>query len=423
MPVSTRKRKAAALTPTTQPEAHDLKNPSSTTTKVSSSAIEYKDDDPFYKVFEESSNSEADSDFSDYATSKRRKKARTIVKRRRSSKKGPGPAPEAPDMSDHELGASDCDTPPATKTRGTSISTAVGNSNYFNNIHVPIPQASSVLNLSLGDLLGKLGVHLNIPSLITATISSSERGVTRIHQDLNETLAKEGFFRLPRELRDKVYYHVFAAAGPIALKSREHMQNSGQVLRTCKQMAEEGAVVLYGQNSFHFARISERRGTYRDLVWKEIGFKDVRRFLSDIGPSNIGLLKYVSFALEDAAPYYTPYLTHVERMYVNDPVLLEIFRMIGECTVLRKLAISFEGRAQVIAKNFHFLLALGGVKCNTFFNAKQTYGAGKIEGTSLQTLKSVIVVRKGAENIDESKVKPVPMFYGKPKKEIYTFKQ
>ena len=147
----------------------------------------------------------------------------------------------------------------------------------------------------------------------------------------------------------------------------------------------------------------------------------MRRFLNDIGPINISKLKFISFEFADASPVLTYYITeNAERACVNDPVLLEIFRMIGSNTVLSKLAIAFAGRAKVHSKDIHFLRALARVKCHDLY--LEAYSSGRIEDKAFKNLKTAMVrVKEDAEKIDETKVKNVPtMRYERPKKDNFS---
>ena len=97
-----------------------------------------------------------------------------------------------------------------------------------------------------------------------------------------------GFLDLPYELRSKVYEFAFKFDKPIEFESR-NFSRSANFLRTCKTVLKEGREVLYGENSFHFGRETATRGKFYEKIWKEIGYKDVRKFLETIGPINVGL--------------------------------------------------------------------------------------------------------------------------------------
>ena len=411
----TRKRKAAAASPKSQTSASPAANPPSAS-KTKSTRVQYKDDDPFYDVFNELSDSAGESDVSDYEGRKRRKKTATKKSKKKSKKNDPGPEPEAPEISDNEYDTSDDESFSTTKqTPLNPIMSASANPGVLQ-IQIPALRSPTSLNLNLGDLLAQASMQLNLQSPKTVAMNLNQQDTT-LPGKTEDTIT--GFLKLPKELRDKVYRNLFIAEGPIVFHTRDNFERSAQFLTTCRTVAAEGAVILYGENSFHFERTGEKRGSYHDNIWKEIGYKDVRRFLDDIGAANIKNLKYVSFKFEDASTYLTPYLDHAERAYVNDPVLLEIFRMFGENTILEKLAIMFSGRAQVASKDVHFLRALARFKCNKFHHATGYHD--RIEDKALKNLKSAMIIKKvDAENIDEAKVKKVPMYYEKPKKDNFS---
>lgn len=414
----TRKRKAATTTAEAPAAVQRLTHPTSST-KVKSSRVDYKDDDPFYDIYADASDSGSDSEASDYTSRRRRKKMKVNVKKRKSGKKSPGPAPAAPEISDNEVGLTDEDSLWSNNSKAMRSSSSIATTPSVLSIKINGTTGSpTTLNLNLGELLSKGLAQFDLGSPAFPLTPSLATPST-----IDEAIEPEvGILSLPRELRDKIYRYILVAGGPIVFHRKTYFERSAQLLGTCRIFAAEGAAVLYGENSFHFERTAERRGTYRDLIWKEVGYKDVRRFLQDIGTTNISYMKYVSFTFEDAAAYLTPYLnTQIERQFVHDPVLHEIFRMIGANTVLSKLALEFGGRAHVNSKDLHFLRALGQMTCHTFYHHKHRYNGGRIQDAALNTLKSVAVIKKkNARDIDEKKVKHVPMHLEKPKKENFS---
>ena len=92
-----------------------------------------------------------------------------------------------------------------------------------------------------------------------------------------------GFTDLPAELRNKVYRNLFVVDSPFDLKNPRNFCVSSAFLRTCRMVAEEGTSVLYSENAFTFDRNRHARGPFWEPVPKEIGYKDVRQFLTMIG--------------------------------------------------------------------------------------------------------------------------------------------
>ena len=97
-----------------------------------------------------------------------------------------------------------------------------------------------------------------------------------------------GLADLSFELRQKVYKNLFKFDRPFEI-GKQDCSASAQFLRTCKLVHEEGTAILYGKNSFHFVRDTRPRGTYYEYDWKEVAYKDVRRFFELIGTTNVGL--------------------------------------------------------------------------------------------------------------------------------------
>lgn len=115
-----------------------------------------------------------------------------------------------------------------------------------------------------------------------------------LSENIGSGASKKGFLDLPSELRTKIYEHLwiieksvdFNATPSDYVANRSHSY-SGQFLRTCKTIYNEGTPILYGENSFHFSRDIRVKGRFHDAVWKEVGYKGVRRFLESIGPDNV----------------------------------------------------------------------------------------------------------------------------------------
>lgn len=62
-----------------------------------------------------------------------------------------------------------------------------------------------------------------------------------------------GFFRLPYELRLRIYEDTLVADGPVTIadnRPRHAGRLEPQFLRTCRQIHDEGADILYGSNVF-----------------------------------------------------------------------------------------------------------------------------------------------------------------------------
>ena len=101
--------------------------------------------------------------------------------------------------------------------------------------------------------------------------------------------AHAGFLDLPAEMRNEIYRLVFVADGRIDFGSPgKRFKRSAALLRTCRQVHEEGRTILYAENQFFFQRRTQRRGSYWDDEWAELGYKTIRKFLKDISAANTG---------------------------------------------------------------------------------------------------------------------------------------
>jgi hypothetical protein len=187
----------------------------------------------------------------------------------------------------------------------------------------------------------------------------------------------------------------------------------------------EGRAVLYGENAFHFERSQATRGRFFELTWKEIGFKDVRRFLETIGTANISRMRYVSFHFQDAAPSTAHHLDENERRFVNDPVLHYVLKLIGAHVRLTKIAFQFSGRRQLQKFDYNFLQALSSIKSEEVIHAERmTYATSKAgdEGIVDKLRKVMTVPRANHAEISvgmKKKGPTVKMFHERPMPSSY----
>lgn len=177
--------------------------------------------------------------------------------------------------------------------------------------------------------------------------------------------------------------------------------------------------MLYGENAFHFERSQGTRGTFFEWTWKEIGFKDARRFLETIGTANISRMRYVSFHFQDASPSTTHHLDENERRFVNDPVLHHILKLIGAHARLAKIAFQFSGRRQLQKFDYNFLQALSSIKSEEVIHAeRRTYATSKAgDERIVDKLQKVMTVSRADQaeiSVGKKKGPTVKMFYERP---------
>lgn len=418
------------------------------------------DDQAFQKIFMPELDSNSESDYSEYGSRRRPNRKKTKITQFKS-----GRTPKVPGLSDDEwishpregspvFGVDTMDWTTKESTNLRKRSSRDGRSRQRNlatpnilQIHVnATSKGPAVINLSLAEVLGSSnGISpLTSPQNLQAGFQTNDGidddGTTLIDPPASKRSRKGrkssrlpksriinsssaiGFLNLPLEIRLRIYRKIFVTETPIDFASREELCRSSAFLRTCRTVYEEGRSVLYGENAFHFERTPRTRGQYWEKEWKEIGFKDVRRFLETIGNSNISHMKYVSFLLFDAAPGVTPYLDEAERRFANDPVLHRCFALIASNTILSKLALTFSGRRPLTSDDYHFLKQLTSMKCLEFVHASSMdYHYSKVRSELIPKMKKVMEVSRTdySGSLVDKRKPTVKMYHEKPRPSHY----
>lgn len=401
MPATTRKKSASTRVSLASSSAAASSPAVATPTPTPNPDIRYKDDDPFNQEFNNPEDlvSDHDSDHSEYGNTTKKSKKRKKVesedenpfKRRRG--RAP-PTPELPDLSDDEC-VRDRDEP-VDEEQEIRDQFTTPNELPKNLVLRVSADGKTFVDLNLANLLKSNSTllpmdHAQTPKSIQDVEMAQDKMLVDGDHSLTSTKRK-GFFDLPSEIRIRIYRLTFRGQAAVDFSSRVDFARSAHFLRTSKQVYREGAQILYGENSFHFGRCHERRGAFWDPNWKEVGFKDARRFLEMIGPHNIASLKYVSFSLEDGSKYNFPHWRDATRKrYVEDPVLQHVFRLIGTNATLQKLAVCFGGRANVKQNDFHFLKSFTEMRCRQLIVYNGFRGArNKIDMPLKSKLKKVM---------------------------------
>lgn len=131
---------------------------------------------------------------------------------------------------------------------------------------------------------------------------------------------------------------------------------SAQFLRTCKQVHAEGSQILYSANSFRFERQHAVRGHYYNPQWHEIGYKDCRQFLEDIGSLNISYMREIHIKFDDGKPSHNPADWQSDDVrFVYDEHLMACLRLLGEHGNIKHLKLSFAGRRETTREDVRFL--------------------------------------------------------------------
>lgn len=230
-----------------------------------------------------------------------------------------------------------------------------------------------VINLDVAALMGmtiqpnrnakhkKTSLRLSTDSDLSSRLSrKSERPQSPVQE-------RAGFLSLPPELRNEIYRLAFVLPRKerFDLGKPSNFARSSALLRTCRQVHEEGRTILYSENTFLFQRNTSARTQRWTTDVREVGFKDLRFFLKSIGPTNISFLRHIIFLLEDAVPSLNPHLTSAEeRRFVHDDYLMASLKLLGLYGALSHLDLAFYGRKTVSKTDVRFLDYLRGVKAD-----------------------------------------------------------
>ena len=190
--------------------------------------------------------------------------------------------------------------------------------------------------------------------------------------------AGTGFNSLPAELRNRIYRLLFVGQ-PFEFQTGKNFARSAAFLRTSKRIHEEGRTVLYGENEFCLQRQHHPRGNFYEADWKEVGYKDVRRFFEMIGPTNISLIRTVKIDFDDGTPSTSPGWTVEQRRFLNDIHLMQALKMLGKHGQLEYFKMGFYGRRWMYMTDRTFLKILQNIKADKveFGHARFQEAAGR----------------------------------------------
>ena len=169
---------------------------------------------------------------------------------------------------------------------------------------------------------------------------------------------KLGFLSLAAEIRNQIYRLVFVAEGPLNFWHYDDFRRSSQLLATCSQIYNEGLPVLYSANEFIAGSKNASRSRPFVEGCPEIGYTDFLRFLRQIGPKNVGMIRDLTIVFMDATSSSIRghvYDTPEERRFVYDEILLSCLRNLTRNGRLRRLSLSFQGKKELRLLDRHFL--------------------------------------------------------------------
>lgn len=240
-----------------------------------------------------------------------------------------------------------------------------------NVIQIQVLTAPTTINLNIGDLLAPhLKQQATASDLDGSTLLDDAEPVHEARAQTPTSFAEMRanpeyacFLELAPELRNRIYRDLLVKDIPVAFNPSKELSRTAALLRSCRQVYHEGTDILYGENAFHLDRTDRRRGSLY-TTWREIGFKDMRRFVETIGQDNLSKMRFLSINLTDAAPVDTPDHTSEQRRYQNDPVLCHIFKLIGQSNaVFEKLVVNFGGRSALESDSIPFVRAFSTMRC------------------------------------------------------------
>ena len=145
----------------------------------------------------------------------------------------------------------------------------------------------------------------------------------------------------------------------------------------------EGRIVLYGENKFWFERQFRSRATYKQTQWREVGFKDLRHFLNDIGVMNVSYMRHIVIHFEDGIPSGNPQHSQDDLRYVHDENLIDCLRCFAHWGMLQKLELCMHGRKMLTLRDERFLNHLKKVRADVVeFIHSQDMDSGRPGGLS-----------------------------------------
>jgi hypothetical protein len=182
------------------------------------------------------------------------------------------------------------------------------------------------------------------------------------------------------ELRNTVYRMVFVTESEIDFVVPGSSQRSASFLRTCRQIHAEATSMLYSDNRFVFRRNKHTRSPFWVSEAKEVGYFDMRHFLSMIGTTGRQLLRRIHMVFEDGSRSHANGFPDGDGRFTHDPNLITCLKIIAKDCYLQNLALTFYGRRQVSTFDVRFLESMCAIEVdNVIFNPNQAWTGDKIE--------------------------------------------
>ncbi|CAK4025621.1 Hypothetical predicted protein [Lecanosticta acicola] len=277
-----------------------------------------------------------------------------VVKVASSRKRKRSPSPDLPLPSDvpHLRSHSDSDSSDTEHTE-TPTPALAGHTTLHLTVNIPLGHQ------------GPITLHLDPNNFPTSYRTPSFAKPDRLTQatlarltarSKSRSSTRAGFLDLPAELRNDIYRMVFVGERKVNFSNPDNFSRTAALLRSCRQVYEEGRSILYSENTFAIERRTQRYGSLWENEWRELGYLAARKFMKTIGPTNLALIRHVSMMLEDAVPCLNPTMeTNEERRFVYDNDLISVLRHLGNHGQLQTLDLHFHGRRRVARTDDRFL--------------------------------------------------------------------
>ncbi|KAI9653049.1 MAG: hypothetical protein M1831_006256 [Alyxoria varia] len=331
--------------------------------------------------------SDSDSDLPEEGPRKKKLKGKGNAKgkgKKWSKRREPPPPPMSPVLSERSLTSSSslsqAISPEPEQAPHPAPTRAANPSELSLYVNVPPNHQGPVhVKLDLESLRQwQTQVSPSIPTMSSATsvtshgattsepLSHTNKSTISPAEALPQDETRIGFMSLPGEVRNMIYDLAFRTPhNEIILIRPETFPKAGGLLGSCRQINTEAAPYLYSTKKFKFDRQNHTRATYKQRQWTEVGYRDFRHFLKDIGPTNTSLIKSIFMSLEDGSPSGNPHLHSQEDLrFVHDGALIDCFRTLAKFGAIKRLEIRFSGRKSVTRGDDRFISYLKQIKAD-----------------------------------------------------------
>ncbi|KAF2670982.1 hypothetical protein BT63DRAFT_205433 [Microthyrium microscopicum] len=241
---------------------------------------------------------------------------------------------------------------------------------------IRLATAASIQKAKSGSVPALKRQKLHEPTQFSSNHHKSKRVMKWVNKYGTEP---RGFLQLPAELRNVIYRMVLVTKEPIDFGSPTNAQRSAALLRTNREIHGEACSILYSENRFVFRRNRHTRTPFWISESKEVGYLDMRHFLTMIGPIGRGYLRRVHVLLEDASKTHALSLES-EGRFTHDGSLLACFKILAKECFLKTLALTMCGRRNVSTFDVRFLENLCAVEVDdVVFNPDGVWTGEKYE--------------------------------------------